>query len=66
MNSPYCREINVLLYNGSEKRGLDRSRVIAQVPQVSQGGDAHFIGDGLGTEAWGPRLELFLTLPCPQ
>lgn len=29
----------------------------------AKGGDAHPAGGGLGTEAWGPRLESFLTLP---
>lgn len=32
MNSPYCREINVLLYNGSEERGMGGSRETAEVP----------------------------------
>lgn len=32
MNSPYCREINVLLYNGSEEAGLGGSRETAEVP----------------------------------
>lgn len=32
MNSPYCGEINVLLYNGSEERGLGESRETVEVP----------------------------------
>lgn len=48
-----------------KRTGWEQGDCRSSIRSAKGGGYAHPTGDGLGVEAWGPRLESFLTLPHP-